>query len=75
MAVLDVTCLRSSHDILELVKYRNKNQHRRSAWWTTLRALQRCLTRLIDDVNTGARARVHDRCVFMATRLLPEAHR
>ncbi|KAL8674623.1 MAG: hypothetical protein Q9168_000998 [Polycauliona sp. 1 TL-2023] len=72
---LDLDRLRTSCELLRLLHFRNKNQHRRSTWWTTLRAVKTCVQKLVIEAEDGAWMRVRSRCSFMETCLLPRCYR
>ena len=67
--------LRNNYELLQLLHYRNKNQHRRSTWWGTLCTLKACVHKLIREAEDGAFVRFRTRCQFMKYYMLPCCHR
>ncbi|KAL8923401.1 MAG: hypothetical protein Q9172_003150 [Xanthocarpia lactea] len=51
---LETDGLRKSLEILRLLHYRNKNQHRRSRWWEVLCAVKGCTQKLLNEVEDDA---------------------
>lgn len=47
----DIDELSTTRDLCNLLFYRNKNQHRRSAWWASLNTFRRELHRLVDELE------------------------
>ncbi|KAL8889139.1 MAG: hypothetical protein Q9205_001059 [Flavoplaca limonia] len=46
--------LRTNYELLQLLHYRNKNQHRRSTWWGPLCTLKACVQKLIREAEDAS---------------------
>lgn len=71
---LDMHQLHCSSEVLQLLFYRNKNQHRHSKWWGSFCALKRCVAELVNEVQRHDQNRAVGRCNMLEDFLLLECY-
>lgn len=73
--VPDLDRLRAILEILQLLYYRNKNQHRHARWWGSLCILRRCVFRLCNEVEGQNQTKALERCAMVKDHVLPRCYR
>lgn len=66
--------LQSTLNVLHLLYYRNKNQHRRGQFWKWLSILKRCLGQIIEELMAGAKSLLSARLLYLNDTLLPRCY-
>lgn len=72
---IDIGALRSEAEILHLIYHRNKNQFRRTKWWTQFAILHRRCWKMIRDLESGETEQFLGTVKFLKKKLIPSAYR
>jgi ribonuclease MRP protein subunit RMP1 len=70
----DASGLEAVSGVMQLVYYRNKNQHRLAKWWKWLSMLRRCVQKLLAALQAHDRDRAVCRVDYIQQILLPRCY-
>lgn len=61
------------YHVLQSLRYRNINQHRRSTWWKWVSITLRSLQKLLKDIDQVKIAAAREAAAYVVARIVPKA--